>query len=259
MKFIQVESQKEIDKLCEYYHTLDSHLFFPRSGNVQSVEKYSFEINGKHGVKISRFIRNACALEKLLAFINQLDNYFIGIEYFQDNIYFERKKEIELPQKFKDIFFISIITDSLRSSLDIFAKFLGWYFDLAERDEIGFNYKKLIQPIDKISNKIAKQLKITYKSKEYTLIKELRDTDKHIGKNQNKIKFERSIEKFNFEFKRYHPVNFNDFEKSSINLFKMIMQLLSIAIDECILYELGYNSKKDDEVIEDEKGLFVML
>jgi hypothetical protein len=197
MKFIQVEPQKEIDKLCEYYHILDSHLFFPRSGNIKSIEKYSFIINGRQGIKISRFVRNACALEKLQAFIDQLDNYFIGVEYFNNNIQLERKKGIELPQKYKDNLFISVITESLRSSLDIFAKFLGWYFDLDEKEEIGFNYKKLIQPISKISSKISKQLNIIYTSNEYALIKELRDTDQHIGKNQNKIKFERSVEKFN--------------------------------------------------------------
>ncbi|NWF49919.1 MAG: hypothetical protein HXY49_05185 [Ignavibacteriaceae bacterium] len=181
------------------------------------------------------------------------------MEYFQDNIQFERKKGIELPSKYKDNFFISVTTDSLRSSLDIFSKFLGWYFDLDEKEEIGFSYKKLIQPIGKISSKISKQLNIIYKSNEYELIKELRDTDKHIGRNQNKIKFERSIEKFNFVFNRYHPVNFQDYEKKANNLFKMLIELLSISIDECMKHQLGYNSSKDEEVIENEKGLFVML
>src|SRR4030067_2436586 len=220
--FTKVNPQKEIDELCAEFRKLDSHLNFPRSGNVRSFEIYTFDLNGKYGVRITKYIRNYLALEKFQAFIDRLDTYFIGIEYFNKKINFERTEGQKLSDKFKNDFFISVMADSIRASLDIFSKFIAWFYDLAESDEIGFNYKKLIKPLESYSKKISQLLNRIYISQEFELIKNIRNSDKHIGKNQNQIKLERTLQKFNFEFKRAQPIPFKEFEEKSCSLFKMI-------------------------------------
>lgn len=255
----KIKPQEEIDELCAEFRKIDSHLYFPRSGNVKSFDAYTFKLNGRYGVKISKYIRNSLALEKLEAFINRLDTFFIGIEYFSKKIIFERTEGQQLPEKYKDEFFISAMTDSLRSSLDIFSKYLAWFYDLDERDEIGFSYKKLIEPLKNYSKIIAQELNIIYKSSEYIFIKNIRDLDKHIGKNQNQIKLERSLQRFNFEFKRAQPISFNEFERNSCSLFNMIKQLLFISIEENCNTKMGYDSNNDVEIIEDHNGNFVKL
>src|ERR1035437_5651424 len=95
--FIEISSQNIIDELCSQYQILDLHLKFPRSGDIKNFESYCFVLDGKKGVKLTRYVRNATALEKLLAFINRLDSLFLGVEYFQGNIEIKKKSDIELP------------------------------------------------------------------------------------------------------------------------------------------------------------------
>ena len=151
------------------------------------------------------------------------------------------------------------MTDSLRASLDIFSKYLAWFYDLTERDEIGFSYKKLIEPLKGYSKIISQELNIIYKSSEYSFIKNLRDLDKHIGKNQNQIKLERTLQKFNFEFKRAQPIFFKEFETNSCALFKMIKNLMLVSVEEACKTNLGFDSTNDIEIIEDQNGNFVKL
>jgi len=257
--FTNVNPQTEIDDLCAEFRKLDSHLHFPRSGNIKSFDVYTFNLNGRLGVKITKYIRNSLALEKFQTFIDRLDTYFIGIEYFNKKINFERIEGQKLPDKFKDDFFVSVMADSLRSSLDIFSKFLAWFYDLSESEEIGFNYKKLIDPLKSYSKKISQELNRIYKSEEYILIKNIRDSDKHIGKNQNQIKLERTLEKFNFEFKRAQPIPFREFENQSLSLFKMIKGLVIVSVEESCKTKLGFDSNKDVEIVEDQNGNFIKL
>src|SRR3972149_11403026 len=106
--FTTINPQKEIDELCAEFRKLDSHLQFPRSGNIKSFDAYAFNLNGRYGAKITKYIRNSLALEKFQAFIDRLDTYFIGIEYFNKKINFERNEGLKLPDKFKNDFFISV-------------------------------------------------------------------------------------------------------------------------------------------------------
>lgn len=252
--FNKTNVTKEIEDLCTEYRKLDSFLNYPRSGNLMNFKAYEFEINSRYGIKATKYLRNATALEKFQSLIDKLDTYFLGIEYFNKKIILERTEGKTIPEKFKEYFFISVMADSLRGALDIYSKFIAWFYDLPEREEIGFNYKKLIKPLLRYSKKISQELNKIYQSTEYELIKNIRDSDKHFGKSQNQIKLESTLNKFNFEFKRAHQVSLKEFEKNSSLLFMQIKKLLSVTVDEFCKTKLGYDSMNDIEFIEDENG-----
>jgi hypothetical protein len=249
--FKEIKIQEEIDYLCSLLRQLDSHLFYPRSGHPQ---KYFFYLSGKAGIHISKYIRNSAVLEKFQAFTNQLDDFFIGIEYFQKNISFTRNEGFEIPSKYKDIFFINVVCNSLRSSLDILSKCIAWFYDMEEKEDLGFSYHKFIAPLKKHNNKLSQQLNILYKSNEFNAIKELRDSSNHTGKNQRRILYESTLERFKVTVKIPKAFNHAIFEEQTSLLFYNIKEITIYMIDDFCRFKLGYDSENDSTIVEHSPG-----
>lgn len=253
--FNEISPQKIIDEFCSLYQKLDSHLKFPRSGSIKNFEGYNFVLHGKIGMKLSRYVRNATALEKYLAFINSLDAFFVAVEYFQGNIELKRKTGTELPDKFIQEFFINTIVDSLRSSIDIFSMFVAWFYDINGKENMGFSYEKFIKPLKLMNNNLSTRLNDFYKSDEYKLIKELRDSNKHIGKGQNKIDIVNTIKKYKLHFEPSKPIDILKFKKTSCKYLKKLKEITTFTVDEFCKTDLGYDSNNDLIILFlDEQG-----
>lgn len=253
--FSEIVSQRFIDKLCANYRKLDSHLKYPRSGNIKRYDEYCFILDGKNGVKLSRYVRNATALEKLQAFIDRLDTFFIGVEYFQGNIELKRKSGIELANKFVIEFFIEVMLDSIRSALDIFAMFIAWFYDIKGKETLGFSYEKFIKPLKQVNPKLSAKINEIYKSTELKFIKDLRDTNKHIGKGQNKIDIENTISKYKLHVERSKPINLIQLEKTIYKILQMLITITNLTVNEFCKTNLGYDSNNDLTILFlDDKG-----
>ncbi|MBN1639045.1 MAG: hypothetical protein JW866_08760 [Ignavibacteriales bacterium] len=253
--FSKIESQKYIDILCADYRRLDSHLKYPRSGSIKQYNEYSFTLDGKYGMKLSRYVRNATSLEKLQAFIDRLDTFFISIEYFQGNIELKRKSGVELTDKFVNDFFIEVMLDSIRSALDIFSMFIAWFYDIKGKETLGFSYEKFIKPLKQINSRLADKLNRIYKSVELKFVKDIRDANKHIGKGQNKVDIESTMNKFKLHIERSKPINLIQLEEMIYKILDMIQNISTFTVDEFCKTNLGYDSTNDLTILFlDDKG-----
>jgi hypothetical protein len=258
--FNEIVPHQFINLLSSYYQKLDTHLKFPRSGSIKKYEDYEFILDDKRGVKLSRYIRNATALEKLQAVIDRLDSFFIGVEYFQNNIEMRRKSGMKLPEKFIQDFFIEVMLDSLRSSLDIFSMFVAWFYDMQDKETLGFSYKKLIEPLKKINSELSIKLNEIYKSEEYKFIKDIRDSNRHFGKGQNKINIENSLTRFELIMERTLPIDLLSIEHNVYLMLEKIKNLTEFTVNEFCKLNLGYEAKSDLIILFiDDKGHFKRL
>ncbi len=255
MNFGEVKIQENVDKLCYEYRRLDEHLKHPKHKLPLSFNNYSYKSAGQEKIMISKYFRNIEALEKLESLINHLDPFFISIEYFQNNINVDRKDGIQLEKSFKDQLFLKIAADSIRSSLDIYAKFVSWFYDLSNKKNVGFGYEKFIDKLEKHSPTLKKHLNNLYSSEDYKTIRDFRNADKHIGFDRFEMDIIRSSKKFEITTKRIPKLDKDRMEHCLLSLLNSLQEVIKITIDEFMKYDLGYNSKSDFEVSVGEDGL----
>lgn len=255
MNFGELKIQETVDELCSEYRRLDEHLKHPKQKLPMSFENYTYKLNGQEKILISKFFRNIGALEKLESLINHLDPYFIAIEYFQNNINVERKDGRQIEKSFKDQLFLKIAADSIRSSFDIYAKFVSWFYDLPNKKNVGFSYEIFIEKLEKHSPTLKKYLNDLYSSEDYKTVNDFRNADKHIGFDRFEIDIKRSSKKFEISTKRIPKLDKDRIEHCLLSLLNSLKEIIKLTIDEFSKYELGYNSKTDFEVSVGEDGL----
>ena len=256
MKSIEdITPQSELDELCNSFRQLDGHLASPRYGLPDSYYKYFKEINGKQLWMTTKYFRNIAALDKLEAGIDTLDSFFVGVEYFQEKLSLSRTLN-PFPKDYSDKFFLSVIADSLRSSLDIISKFLAWYFWLPEKEEIGFGYKKLIIPLHTICSPVADKCNSILQSKEFKMISEFRNADKHIGHGKLKIGFVNTKEKFSITLERPEELELSELKLASTNLFFQLKDLIRLSAIELQQWPLGYDAVNDELLEVTSEGYF---
>jgi hypothetical protein len=256
MKLIEkISPQTEIDELCEFFRQLDGHLASPRYGLPDSYYKYFKANNDKRLWMVTKYFRNIAALDKLEACIETLDSFFVGAEYFQSKIVLARISS-PFSKEYSDKFFLSVVADSLRSSLDMMSKFLAWYFWLPEKEEIGFSYKKLVVPLRTICPPVADKCNSILQSKEFKMINEFRNTDKHIGQGKRKIAFVKTEKGFSITTERPEGLELNELKLASADLFFQVKELIHLSTIELQQWPLGYDAVDDENLELTGEGTF---
>lgn len=258
MELIDIQPQKYVDEFCAEYRRLDEHLKHPKHKLPMSFESYSYSSNGNEKIKISKYFRNIGTLEKLESFINHLDSFFTSVEYFQRKVDLIRTEGEALSNQYKEEMFFKIASDSIRSSLDIYSKVVAWYFDFPNKKEIGFSYKSFIENVKNYSVILMNKLNELYNSKEYKIINDFRNADKHIGFDRFEMNVTRSKNKYELNIKRVPPLNTKELEEALLYLLEELKSIIKISVDVFSNFELGYDSKNDFEVIVQKDGTLAL-
>jgi len=196
-------------------------------------------------MNLTKYFRNISSLEYFRAFVNRLDPFWIGVEYFNNSIEFDRKIGNPLQSDFKDRFFTNVMADAIRSSLDVFSKSIAWYFDIPGRETIGFGYETLIKPLSSKSKKLAEKCNDLYKSEPYRIIKEFRDADRHTGNTNFNIREVKHLDKFDLTIERVFPVDLNEINRNLYAFLNSLIDLVQFTVVECKRWPLGFNSQED--------------
>lgn len=249
MKNIEdIRCQDIVDELCKEFGTLDKALGHPKHSMPNGMSHYEQTRNGLKILHLTRWSRNIAALDKFEALIERLDEFFIAIQYFQGIIDVQRESA-PLPKEYLDRFFVLVLADSIRSSLDIYAKFIAWYFYFGNRDTVGFNYKSFIKPLESCSTTLAAQCNHLYKLDAYKSLRELRDTDKHVGFGKSTIKVTNRKGKLDILMKRSEPLDLPRRLRCACKCLFALTDLVGVTTCELSQYPLGYESDKD-EIVE---------
>ena len=203
--------------------------------------EYNFlNSHGEERCNITKWFRNIAVMDNFQAFSTRLSEFYIAVEFYQKKITFERV-EIDFQQEYKRKFFLSIAADSLRSSLDILSKSIAWFFDIENKDSIGFAFKSFLKPVKKISHPIFEYGNLIYKSEPYEIVKNYRDTQKHSGLEKNEFKLTAISANINCT----EPINCLEIEKAIVELFHMILNLSEICVAEFLKTKKGCDSPND--------------
>jgi len=254
--FKDITPQLIVDELCAEYRRLDAHLESPKYGLPNSWPKYLRAKNGKTELMITKYFRNVAALDKFEAFIERLDAFWVAVEYFNGDVILQRKVGKDFTQKYLNKFFISILADSFRSGLDIYSKFLGYCFDLSGKEEMGFGYKSLIEPLKDKSKSLSQSCNELYKSDEFSLLRNLRDAEKHVGLDKHTVSIKRLNRGFEIEAKRPAELDIGKLETATCVLLQKLLHLVHLTVDELQKWDLGYDSPNDMVVEETDEGSF---
>ena len=192
-------------------------------------------------------------MDNFKAFSNRLSEFYIAVEFYQEKITFERV-EIDFEKDYKQKFFLSVAADSLRSSLDILSKSIAWFFDLENKDTIGFAFKSFLKPIKEFSHPIFILGNSIYKSEPYIIVKNFRDSQKHEGLEKNEF----SLNAISANIKFSGPINSIEIKEATIKLFNMILDLSEICVSEFLESKKGYDSPNDEIYKMNEKGVLVV-
>ncbi|MCX6829584.1 MAG: Cthe_2314 family HEPN domain-containing protein [candidate division Zixibacteria bacterium] len=254
MTFNDIEPQKIIDQLCFEYRRLDEHLEHPKHGLPNSIYLYCYAEDEKQIFPLTKFFRNIGGLERIEAFIDRLDSLWIAVEYFQDNIAVMRKDGGAFQKEMLEKYFICSMVDSLRSSLDILSGAIAYFFDLAGKNSMGFNYKKLIDPLAKKNGRLSDTCNSLYGSDDYAAIKKLRDAEKHAGLEKNVI----SIDELSKSIHMQRPtlVSRALFESPICKTLTNLLNIPHVLAEELLNHSLGYTSPNDKIAILCEDGRF---
>jgi hypothetical protein len=244
----QISPQSSVDSLCALFRQLDQHLGSPKHGLPESFHGYFTVDHGKQLWMVTKYFRNIAALDKFEAFIDTLDSFFVGVEYYQGKVALTRS-DASFPLEYTDKFFISVIADSLRASLDVYAKSLAWYFSLPSKEKLGFGYRSLVLPLRERCKPIADECNTILQSTEFKLLKDYRDADKHIGQGKHEIGLERTKNGFSITSKRPDDLDIDQLKVAAAAVFGQVDQLVQFAVVEQQRWKLGYDAS-DDEVLE---------
>lgn len=243
--FKDIQPQKIVDHLCKTYQDIDKHLMHPKTGLPDSLNNYWYIEDSKNMWLYTKYFRNIASLEKLESCINRLDEFWIAVEYFNGDIDLTSNVKNKLTKSYKDRFFMSILIDSWRSALEIYAKHIAWYFDIPGKEELGFTYKKFIVPLKKISNHISEKCNSIYKSESFRNFKNYRDTEKHAGFDKTKLNIKEIKNEINVQLKSNETLNISRMEKDTCSNLINLIDLIDYSVSELRKWHLGYDSSKD--------------
>lgn len=256
--FKDVNPQTVIDQLCADYRRLDTHLANPKHGLPVSLDSYMRPRAGKTEWLFSKYWRNIATLEEFGALINRLDPFGVAIEYFHGTLSMHRSQGIDFTKTFLDEFFISIAVDSLRSALDIYARFVGCYFNFPGTKHVGFGYKYLIEPLKRISDPLYVSCNDLYSSAAYKEVKSFRDKEKHLGLGKFDVSILNLKEEVSVTLRRPEPINMLSLETAICVLLSDYCGLIATTVTEFTHWPLGYDSPEDKFMLEEEDGSFRM-
>lgn len=212
--------------------------------------EYKFlNLKGEERYNITKWFRNIAVMDNFQAVRTRLSEFYIAVEFYQGKIRFDRV-EIDFETEYKQKFFLAVAADSLRSSLDILSKSIAWFFDLPNKDTIGFAFNSCIKPVKEISPPIFQFGNKIYKSDSFKAIKNFRDTQKHSGLEKNKFE----LTTINANIKISNPIDCLEIEKALLRLFNMILGFSEICISEFLKDSKGYDSPRDQICKVNEKG-----
>lgn len=244
--FSEIVPQVVLDGLCSDYRRLEVHLGSPRyAGHPLSNPAYCHTRDGVTIWKVSKYIRNLAALDKFESFIERLDPLWVSIEYFNGQVQLRRNMGEPFTKSYTDHFFILSAVDALRSSLDIYAKMLGWYFGLEHKHSVGFEYGKLIKPLQEKPSSISKFLNRLYKSEHFILLKSLRDTEKHIGLGKPSISMEDTATTTRVSIAQAELIEISQIESSICATLSELCKLVTATVTELQKWPLGYDCSDD--------------
>ncbi len=243
--FKDIQPQKIVDHLCKAYQDIDKHLMHPKTGLPESLNNYWSNKDSKNIWLYTKYFRNIASLEKLESCINRLDEFWIAVEYFNGDIDLTSHRKTKLTKSYKDRFFSSILIDSWRSSLDIFAKYIAWYFDIPGKEELGFTYKNFIVPLKNLSNHISEKCNSIYKSESYRTFKNYRDSEKHAGFDKTKLNIKEIKNEINIRLGSDEILNISSMEKDACSNLINLIDLIDNSVSELKKWHLGYDSSKD--------------
>lgn len=204
---------------------------------------------GEERYNITKWFRNIAVMDNFQAVRARLSEFYVAVEFYQAKIKFDRVG-IDFEKEYKQKFFLAVAADSLRSSLDILSKSIAWFFDLPNKDTIGFAFKSFIKPIKEISLPIFEFGNKIYKSEPFKVTKHFRDTQKHSGIEKNEFK----LNNINANIKFSNPIDCLKIENALLKLFNMILNFSEICISEFLKVSKGYDSPRDQICKVNEKG-----
>ena len=247
--FLDIVPHSQLDDLRASFRELDAHLASPRFRLRATFDTYSRHVKGKRLWMATKYYRNVAALDKFEAFIETLDPFFVGVAYFHGDIVISRNSS-PLPETYTDKFVISTMTDSIRSSLDVFAKFLAWYFWLPGKENIGFGYESLVLPLRGICAPVADKCNFVLKSPEYQLIKAYRDADKHIGQGKRTITLVPSGIGFKLTMQSPDRLDIPQLQDACADMLNQLNDLVHLSVAELQRWTLGFGAP-DDKLLEE--------
>lgn len=163
-----------------------------------------------------------------------------------------------MKKNFQDMFFSSIIADSFRSSLDIYSKFIGWFFDFNNKESMGFSYKDLIKPLRYHSKGLSSKCNSLYISEAFLFLKTFRDAEKHEGIGKHKISLSNIEGTLKIELRRPEKISLIQFEKAACSCLQDFRELLRVTCVELQNWPLGFESPNDTVAETDDQGFFKM-
>lgn len=250
-----LDIQSVLEHLHKYYNYLNQYFHEPKTRFTQD---YKIVENGINKLAITNWFRNVVVLDNYEMIIQRLQELFISSDYFNNNVDLHKKGE-DFNKQYKDKFMYSIAIDSVRSALDILSKAIAWYFNLDEKDEVGFCWVKLIKPLKSINETISNDLNAIYKSTDFKYIKEFRDTDKHAGFGKRLYSYKVEKSKFEIVIKRADPLDFDRIDHSLCEVFNMFLEIIKNITEELKNYGLCFKSKNDVFGKIEDNGTITML
>lgn len=256
--FRDIQSQAFVDDLCAEFRKVDALLGLPKHDLPNSFHRYIDEQKTPPIWHMTRFFRNIAALDKYEAVVERLDPFFLAIEYFSGKIVMQRTDGPALAKTFLDSFFASALADSFRSALDIYSKFIGWFFDFSHRETMGFSYKGLIVPLRKHSRSIADECNTIYTSPDFQHLKTFRDSEKHEGLGKHRVSLADINGTLKINLVRPTSVDISKIERSACSCIEHFYRLLKTTSEELKSCPMGYDSPNDRIAAIDEEGYFRM-
>jgi hypothetical protein len=245
----------QVETIINDFSTLQSNLeqSMPR---LALFEDYIIDNKGEKKFNITKGIRNIAFLDNFQACLFRLHEFCVAVEFFQGKIRFERN-ENDFPIGYKQKLFITIAADSLRSALDIYAKSIAWFYDLKNKETLGYSYQEFLKPLKEFSVPIFREANSIYQSKPYQIIKDLRDSEKHSGLGKRHFKLIIHAKKFEAEVKNPEPLNLRNIESSCCDLLTMLMKLMHVSTKEIIHHKKSFVSKNDKFAKLDNDGRLI--
>jgi hypothetical protein len=198
-------------------------------GNEADFSIYKQE---KSKFNVYKFTTNVMIFGKLKSLISRFHTLIFHCEYFNKNIKIQNIGEIDFPDDFVDYIFISQLTDSLRSTLDLYSIFVMSFFNSKKSESISFSFKSFIKPMNKYSETIHIETNNYYKKYTKSISKEIRDRDRHLGFDQFSVNSKLNNDTTSFMINRNNYPKLSEVLNDTYNFIDDFISLFEKTIQE---------------------------